>query len=540
MIAIALRFPAGRYHATPWGRHVNEGVPEWPPSPWRLLRSLVASWKIKAREFTESDVGSVIERLLEPPSFVLPNATTGHTRHYMPLRLKKKEDIYVENTTLVFDAFVCLDRESRVTAIWPDANLDDDQRELLSTLLSRLSYLGRTESWCEAALLSNEVAQERFAKAKCRPLNGKSPGDGEQIVRVLTPDPDSALEDEHVRPKKSRGKSQRPVYDPAWHLCIETSQLHAEKWSDPPGSRWVSYVRPSDCFDPPPKPTTQPRRNERRAQVVRFALDSTVLPLVTETLAIAEHVRRKLMGIYGRITERNGSKGKSAVFSGKDAEGNPQAGHRHAYYVPTDEDGDGRLDHLTVVAEKGFDPQELRALDRLRTLKRREELPTIHLLMLGWGTLDNFTVPPLEKSDRWVSATPFVVTRHPKKNGRKRDPEELLRKPHLFIQTVLKEEIERFSLRRDIGHPESVAIEPLYDERTEVFRIDPQRWAENATGAHLRPIQFKRFRSKPGDDGGRRPAGAFRIQFEKPIRGPVSLGKHSHFGMGLFLPCSDG
>lgn len=45
MIAISLTFPAGRYHATPWDRHVNEGAVEWPPSPWRLLRSLVAVWK---------------------------------------------------------------------------------------------------------------------------------------------------------------------------------------------------------------------------------------------------------------------------------------------------------------------------------------------------------------------------------------------------------------------------------------------------------------------------------------------------------------
>ena len=44
-VIIKLKFPAGRYHATPWGRHVNEGVPEWPPSPWRLLRALVAVWK---------------------------------------------------------------------------------------------------------------------------------------------------------------------------------------------------------------------------------------------------------------------------------------------------------------------------------------------------------------------------------------------------------------------------------------------------------------------------------------------------------------
>lgn len=30
MIAIKIDFPAGRWHATAWGTHVNEGVTEWP------------------------------------------------------------------------------------------------------------------------------------------------------------------------------------------------------------------------------------------------------------------------------------------------------------------------------------------------------------------------------------------------------------------------------------------------------------------------------------------------------------------------------
>ena len=42
MFALAIRFVAGRYHATPWGRHVNEADVAWPPEPWRLLRAFVA------------------------------------------------------------------------------------------------------------------------------------------------------------------------------------------------------------------------------------------------------------------------------------------------------------------------------------------------------------------------------------------------------------------------------------------------------------------------------------------------------------------
>jgi hypothetical protein len=40
----------------------------------------------------------------------------------------------------------------------------------------------------------------------------------------------------------------------------------------------------------------------------------------------------------------------------------------------------------------------------------------------------------------------------------------------------------------------------------------------------LRAIQFKRFRRKAGDDGGRRPAGGFRITFAASVRGPLCLG----------------
>lgn len=68
-------------------------------------------------------------------------------------------------------------------------------------------------------------------------------------------------------------------------------------------------------------------------------------------------------------------------------------------------------------------------------------------------------------------------------------------------------------------------IEPEWDEN-HAFKI-AQRW---------RTIQFKRFRRKAGDDGGRRLAGAFRLTFRHPVRGPIALGFSSHFGMGLFMP----
>ena len=503
MVAIALRFPAGRFHATPWGRHVNEGAPEWPPSPWRLLRSLVAVWKIRDADLTEAEVRPILEALCAPPCFLLPPASLGHTRHYMPLGLQKA----VEQRTKVFDAFVALERESQLLVAWPDSALSAAERDVLERLLSRLGYLGRAESWCEARLLGDSAEID----ANCRPLSAEvGVTAGEELVRVLCPALESAFADDHVKSKRNR-----PVYDPAWNIAIETGQLHKEKWSDPPGSRWVRYVRKADCFHPQRKPAT---RSVIRPtlHVARYALDAQVLPLTTETLPIAERCRRALMWL---------ARDPSEVLAGKDSDGNPLGGHNHAYYLPTDEDGDGRLDHLTIYARAGFGELEIRAVDRFTLLKPQREEPEIRLLLLGLAKSDQFSVPPLGPSKTWVSATPFIATRHPKKSGLRRNPPELLADPQKFLAANLREELKRLSDRYDGG---VVTISPQADENG-VFRTTPDQ------GPVRRPLEFKRYRSKRTDDGGRRRSGFFRIEFERPVRGPVALGHSSHFGMGLFL-----
>ncbi len=44
-LVIEQRFPLGRFHATRWNQNPFEDpYGEWPPSPWRLLRTLAARW----------------------------------------------------------------------------------------------------------------------------------------------------------------------------------------------------------------------------------------------------------------------------------------------------------------------------------------------------------------------------------------------------------------------------------------------------------------------------------------------------------------
>jgi hypothetical protein len=92
--------------------------------------------------------------------------------------------------------------------------------------------------------------------------------------------------------------------------------------------------------------------------------------------------------------------------------------------------------------------------------------------------------------------------------------------PRDFALLVLRQEIDRLRARR----PDLPAVEC----------VEPMEFLGGRR--QLRPIQFQLFRRKAGDDGGRRPSGAFRIGFATAARGSVCLGHSSHFGMGLFLP----
>jgi CRISPR-associated protein Csb2 len=263
-----------------------------------------------------------------------------------------------------------------------------------------------------------------------------------------------------------------------------------------------------------------------RPTVARFALDATVLPLVQDTLRIAELSRIVAMGCYRRTEKRRSYGGstpealpnpRSEVLSGKDELGKPLRGHIHAHYLPTDEDSDGRLDHLTIFAPMGFGRAEVRALDSMRQLKRDESEP-IRLVLLALGQREAIAAHSLFGPSRlWVSATPFLATRHPKIRGRKKDAPRMLGTDNQreFARQVLIEEVGRLrEIRPDL--PEPVTIEPLNEEHRCSIR-------------QLRPIQFRRFRRKAGDDGGRRSAGAFRIIFPHPVSGPLCLGHSSHF-----------
>ena len=479
MLAFKFTFTANRYHATQWSRHVNEGVLEWPPSPWRILRGIVATWRRTLPDISHDRVEPILGALAsEYPSFHLPPASTGHTRHFMPYYEGRRE-----RTTLVLDPFVAIQPKRSLFSVWPTVELDSQQRSDLKRILRNMPYLGRAESWVSAEL------DDEPCRVNSYPLEeGVLPEGNLEIVRTLVP------------------RSQIRLKD----LEVETAELRGEGRIDPEGAHWYPYVRKRDCFTSFRTRRSRQAARGKGARVVRFALSGKVLPMAFDTLRWGEVARLAAMSKYGKQNDR----AVSEALSGRDRSGKPLEGHPHAFYLPADEDGDGRLEHLTVWVPSGLDLEEFQAIVSVQKLNRGGGRKPIQVVYQAHGSVGNFddVTPLFSKSNRWRSLTPYVLTRH-----RKRDSDSP------------EEQIEReVSLRYPDKKLRSVKLK---DPRG---RIEPMR-PGRSNG--FRPFDFFRYRQGGGSNAGG--AFNFELEFEEEVCGPIALGFACHYGLGLFVPSRD-
>lgn len=514
MLAIALRFPAGgRYHATAWGTHANEGTPEWPPSPWRLLRALIATARLKDHASTCAEIPrlrTLIEQLAAapPPRFTLPVAAAAHTRHYLPLGDGR--------TTRVFDTFVQPDPAAALVVTWT-LDLEPSGREYLASLLGRLGYLGRAESLCEA-----ELVPETPAVPACPDAWPLSPGEPitaeQQTFKLLAPVPPAEYAAWHAsrpaaapRRAGSRGSRSDPPPDLFAALHQDTEEWRGAGWSQPPGSRWIEYVRPAAPFRFAAAPQRYARNPDdppaaARPTVARFAVESVVRESITHALSLGERFHRALCA----------RSDAAPAFSGQTG-GQPLTGHRHAHYL-TECDTRGLITHVTVVAPMGFDARAVRALRSLAEVSSTSST-ALRLVLLGLGSRVDFeTVPVLRTATEWTSLTPFVPVRHVQRSRSGKPRTE----PGLdLVRGSPEHDLRR--LLRENGHPEPKTVEAVP--------------ALHLAGRRLPWAAFERARRNgEGASIVSRSGFGFRLVFEEPVPGPLALGYGAHFGLGLFIP----
>ena len=544
MFALAFRFPAGRYHATPWGRNVNEADVAWPPEPWRLLRALIAAWWRKGdrARWTEDDLSRLIDTLAGTlPEYRLPAGIIhAHTRHYMPTGGLAQGR---PKTTLVFDAFLRLPEHATLVAAWPQVTLEAEAFAFASHLAGAVGYLGRAESWTEC-----EALAEWDDDPNCRPLDGAPEGDRVRLLAPHTPDAyaterqrimddmrrqvlaapgrrptEHAVEKQLDKALKSKGRKAHTLPERLMDaLALDTADYQDRGWSRPPAAREVVYAR---------APEAAPRvvalaagcrtaRTERDLPTVaRFLLAGRPLPRIEDAVRIGELMRLAALAQFGwRRDEAAGHSVPLAPWeiSGRDTNGKPLSdpSHPHAFWLPEDADRDGWIDHISVFIASGMNRKIQAQLDRITRLwlapkQRPEEVDAEPGAVKEWRlALEGFGRPAdfaggtriFGTSRRWRSVSPFLASGHLKATGYAGEVRRLLQRRRLDaadVEVTLRETI-------DVG------------------------------GTSRRAIHFHRFRSR-GRELQPDAAGALLdIVLSEPLTGPLAIGYGSHFGLGLF------
>jgi CRISPR-associated protein Csb2 len=518
MPTIELRFVAGKYHATPWGSHVNEAEVEWPPSPWRLIRALLATGFAKLGWETVPDHARALAYSLAgtQPSYLLPAGEIAQSRHYMPLIEGRKE-----RTTRVIDAFVRLPSNEGLLIHFP-VELPAEQRELLSILVQHLGYLGRAESWVGGRLRNDEAPGPTW----CVPLEGGEtglPDRGEDQVSVLAPVAAdtyaawrvSAVEQALQQAEERRGgrltRVQRARVEATYPvdllacLMMDTSDIQVLGWNQPPGSRRVLYSRPAGTLERrPPAPSIG--RMAEPVEAVLLALTSNTvygqaLPSLNRCLPQADLLHQALV--------KQGS--ECPVLTGRDpiTDEALRGRHEHAYILPLDLDEDGRLDHFLIHAKMKLDGLAQHAIHRVERTWTKGRIDDIAITFAGSGRLADFAaqlrhrsgrpVATLETSRQWASITPFVPPRHLRKRG------------HTLEDQVAAE----LKSHRNL---EARSISVL--SRDELIDRGLLRFVRTRREAKPQPPAPLAF--------------GLRIVFAQPIFGPLALGYASHFGLGVF------
>lgn len=519
MTVLELRFPAGRYHATPWGRHVNEGAIEWPPSPWRIVRALIATWYLKAHlEIPEATVRALTDALSHPPEFHLPRASTGHTRHFMPINQGKK-------TAKVFDTFIQLSEKDAVFVTW-DVPLSPDELAALRTLAERLSYFGRAESLVEACVrtdLPEKIEQTHSVSAV--QIEGASQPPKTELIRLLVPMTPvgyktwrtdflstNAPTANGKKSDKKKAKAPEAPDDLFTALHADTGELQAAGWNLPPGALYVNYIRPENAFAPATKP--RPRQSKALPTVARYAVVSAVAPSIAQAVSIADRVHDALCKWSDQ------GKGRASVFTGLDDNGQPRTDHAHAHIFCEPNGARDAVTHITVWATMGFDDSACLALRRLNKVWGHGG-HDIRLVLHGIGQPGDFKDCALFGTARvWRSLTPFVSTRHAKtfRDGR----------PKMDANGWQVGSGAHDLLRLLALHPHGTAATiKQCDERERPFQF---------ANRHLRSLQFQTTRHDGGGNRGNGSGTAFIITFPEPVSGPIAFGYGSHFGLGLFQP----
>ncbi len=508
-IVIEVDLLAGRYHAHVWGEaQFAMGAPEWPPSPWRLLRALASAWfTARPAPSTEGERDALLESLgrCSAPEMWLPKTAFREVRYYQPLEQKRA----------LHHDFFAVPAGGRFHFVF-DAQQSTGQRRLLETLLGRLRYFGRAESRAALRIRDDLTAPGPgfFRVTKRERADGTTRWTPR---RVLCPSADRDFRASDLwasrQPVASGKKAKKPraMAEPPGMPVHLVDVLLSERKPLPDGARWIEYALPDRSLvdELPRVRPAQPPSVESHVEVREIGLRlcrRIPIPLA-EAVAIAHAYRAAAVRSFEAAT----GGAHSHTLTGREEDGSIARGHRHLYYLPQPEPGRLELTALLIRVPAGASLRQ-EELDALMNVER---------IVLGTDERYPITVVPeyangntLVPARRWRSVTPFLPP-HQHRRGR------AVTLPELQLASCLEASCGVAPIGASLARgPGGAGV------RTPVSAHD---YAPNPSGA----------RRAPSWKLTQRLAHWFTVDFDRSVVLAVPIGADAHFGLGQFGPIEE-
>ncbi|HWQ37247.1 MAG TPA: type I-U CRISPR-associated protein Csb2 [Burkholderiales bacterium] len=488
---IEVELLSGRYHAHLWGEaQFGMAGPEWPPSPWRLLRALASSW------FCAPPHPSSVEdrdRLLEAlgrsgaPEIWLPRASFHELRYYQPIRLGASDRVLHHDHFAVPEGGRFWFRFKTV--------LQSDQQALLAGLLERLRYLGRSESRARLRVVNRDEPPAGVWSVGPRGLVQQS--SPVTYRRVLCTTAEFRASDLW----SGRGRDETTATGSPPHLV---NALLGEKMPLPCGARWIEYAIPAAALihEIRPRVSASPAAPDVNVAEIRFRLSRRIPIPLRYVVAVARAFRDAAVESH---EERSGQ--ISLLLSGREADGTMDRRHQHVYYMPRLRAGTVTMEKLVVRVPAG-------RLSRLEL----DALLGVGRIHAGGARYPITVVPevvdsaagPATAARRWRSATPFLP---PLRHRRRRDMTR--------VDQQVAACIDRFYGFR----PARVKRVAGPDGLSSVTALVGHEYVRGDPG--LDDLRWK-FSSRLGF--------WLELDFDEPVALWAPVGADAHFGAGQFVP----
>jgi CRISPR-associated protein Csb2 len=483
---IAIELLLNQYQANDWHHAHCEGLIDWPPAPWRILRAIVAgSHNVDLPSKHRETLKGLLHKMAQvEPEYYLPQAAYIQHRSPRPQMKPGKPPVKEPGKTL-YAAGLLLDEQDSTIYVQYPLELSETEDLVLRLIFNGLTYLGRREAAAKWKLADQMPESNAIPKPE-----------GTKIVAV----PDSNLDAEQL-----------------WEvLNLSAADVFAKnKQAVFPGVKQTAYqIKVSK----PESPKTDDQQSDPVYSVKLEVIADHGVPLnYAHQLCYNLHC-----SLVKHCSDYNLADEDQVVLTGQYKKGEPCQEHSHTFIQPIPDSQNRYIERLQLLSTEGYSSDALATISGIQYVRVGQQWVNLQL--------SDFSPNLGEYHQHWTTVTPMFLTRFPK---------TLRGKPRYFSGTQFQKdgpEHQALKYLRFLDHL-GLSGKPTFQATSTGLGM----YLDGELAVEAQPYETweKFWKWQLARTNGKkvgRVGYQITLSFANAVQAPIGLGYACHYGLGTLLP----